>query len=208
MPKGFNWRPKLEGDPPLCACGCGKPVKRNGRRWNKYLHNHHWSGKQRQPFSDEHRAKISACVKKQHVDNHPTRGKRCAAGSLGKLGAKNPHFGKRGAATPNWKGGHYIQNGYLMHRVVDHPKARNGYVCEHVLVVEKMLGRYLDDSAVVHHINGDKSDNREENLFVITRSGHRQAHTSIQNLIYKLVQSGEIVFNHKLGCYEFPQGRS
>ena len=37
---------------------------------------------------------------------------------------------------------------------------------EHVLVVEKVLGRELPKGAVVHHIDGNKLNNSKENLLV------------------------------------------
>ena len=50
-----------------------------------------------------------------------------------------------------------------------HPRASKGYVFEHILVAEAILGRPLTDAENVHHRNGVKSDNRPENLEIWTR---------------------------------------
>jgi hypothetical protein len=68
-----------------------------------------------------------------------------------------------------WRGGSYIEpeKGYRMVRMPDHPRARvNGYVLEHLLVAEQMLGRPLKSGEEVHHENRDRADNRPENLRV------------------------------------------
>lgn len=52
----------------------------------------------------------------------------------------------------------------------------DGYVYEHVLVAEHMLGRKLSDDEVVHHLDGDRGNNHPSNLLVLLRSQHVRLH--------------------------------
>lgn len=75
----------------------------------------------------------------------------------------------RGEKNGNWKGGRILLHGYPAVRL--EPKSsyssmevRSGYALEHRLVMAQALGRPLTPTETVHHINGDITDARLENL--------------------------------------------
>lgn len=111
--------------------------------------------------------------------SHKSRRRTCSRLCMGKLksiecvGKGNHQYGKRGAERGNaFKGGKRISSwGYILVGV-DGGK----YEFEHRLIMERIIGRKLLRTEHVHHINGNKQDNRIENLSLMTKSEHQSLH--------------------------------
>jgi len=84
---------------------------------------------------------------------------------------------QRGSANPNFSGGQYVDDkGYLRVSRGEHPYHNHGYVYMHRLVMEQILGRFLEPWEVVHHVNEIKLDNRPGNLYLTTAPEHSIIH--------------------------------
>ncbi|MCP4540281.1 MAG: hypothetical protein GY832_24340 [Chloroflexi bacterium] len=92
---------------------------------------------------------------------------------------RQPHWNfPKGEANPSWNGGRMIdKDGYVLIHQPDHPHSTNGgYVREHRLVMENMLGRYLDPKEVVHHKDKNKQNNVPDNLGLYNRNSDHLRH--------------------------------
>jgi hypothetical protein len=82
--------------------------------------------------------------------------------------------------------------GYIRVKVVE---GSAPWRLEHVVVMERVIGRALSKGEVVHHINGDRQDNAESNLYLCCSASHHNAvERQLKDLFRSLLRSGVVCF--------------
>ncbi len=189
---------KIMGEGPnpkgLCLCGCGRTtaIARQGSRRTGDVAGTHVrfvSGHHRRGIQHGERAKklIAEANKKRYAEvGHPMAGRHHSEDTKKKISAK-----KLGPKHWNWTGGRFVtSSGYVSVYVgYGHPMAQKSkpHVLEHRLVMAEHLGRYLLPTESVHHRNGDKQDNRIENLELVDVDVHTTRRTAA---IYRAAVQG------------------
>jgi hypothetical protein len=137
------------------------------------------------PYKDPeiHKAKQRERSKRYRDKKHA---ERFGIGA-GNMSGKHGHHAS-GEKSGKWNGGKMLtSHGYVAVRVhVDHPHGwgsprlkKYKYAYEHIVVMMKRLGRPLNDDEIVHHLNGVRSENADENLELQTVTEHANHHSSM-----------------------------
>lgn len=150
-------------------------------------------------FTKSHKRKVSASLKKWYADpenkkkmfdrrNRPEVIEKQRRSIIETL--KDPEVRKKYSRPREknnfWKGGRYIANGYVMVHI-----GKKKYIQEHRLVMETKLKRKLLTGEVVHHINGNRQDNREENLVVMSKSKNNKCGSPMIKMLQRRIRQLE-----------------
>ena len=94
--------------------------------------------------------------------------------------------------------------GYMTVYVADtHPHSEGycGRVREHILIMENHLNRKLNKGEVVHHIDGDKTNNQIDNLDLCTVQEHNACHGASEGLVFELYKRGLVGYDRQTKRY-------
>lgn len=159
MPAGIYKRPETKIE--IICKYCNKKVKKHSYQIknskNKYC-------SQKCHYLDKRKKIKKIClICKNEFKTTPSRikygyGKYCSKKCRG--------LDKRGNNHPKWKADKYINNdGYIQIRNNGKP------ILEHRFIWEKYFGK-LKEGIIIHHLNGNRSDNRIDNLMAIPKKNH------------------------------------
>lgn len=82
-----------------------------------------------------------------------------------------------GEQHPRWNGGRTIRGKRTQYQFIlkpDHPRSHRRYVQEHILIIEKALGKYLPRRCVGHHVDGNTLNNSNNNLVACENNAYHK----------------------------------
>lgn len=98
---------------------------------------------------------------------------------------------------------------YVMVYHPEHPTSRKkppdfGYVLEHRYLMELYLGRSLLSTEFIHHIDGNKSNNKISNLVVCaSHKEHNRIHTEMKMFVENLIRKGIVGYDREKKDFYF-----
>jgi hypothetical protein len=111
-----------------------------------------------------------------------------------------PRGAKPGKLHPNWRGGRIISNGYVLIYSPFHPRARSGYVFEHILILEKAFKRSITKNEHIHHLNGKRHDNSLGNLLLFKS---KEGHHAYENRLKAFKECGHFDWQKCCFCHKY-----
>lgn len=112
-------------------------------------------------------------------------------------------LGRRAEQHQSWKGGRYVSGGYVWVYAPHHPLANSdGHALEHRMVYWDAFGPFPFD-ARIRHINGERSDNRLENLHLSAKPRPRERVSKRRHLQHIVCAACSMEFKPKAKSQTF-----
>ncbi len=90
-------------------------------------------------------------------------------------------------------------HGYVRIKVADEA---GRWAIEHVVVMEKRIGRKLHRGEIVHHIDGNRQNNSDDNLYLCRNHVHHQeVERQLKETFRAMLKSGKVSFSQESGVY-------
>jgi len=139
------------------------------------------------PAPSNYKQKCVICNEYFKVKPSHAHLRKCCSRECGKAyrrilmsGENNHQFGIKGPNNASFKTGRRETNyGYIVVYNPEMADRSDGYVLEHRLVMMQHIGRKLEQDEHVHHKNGNRKDNRIENLEILSMSEHHSLHKKL-----------------------------
>lgn len=161
-------------------------------------------------FCNKERELPYATAINKEAINNKHRCKSCATinSQTGLKRSEQSKKNMREAQRKKHNGGvRYNQGRGYKQLIVDdyHPRKKDrkggNYIFEHILVMEKKIGRFLEKHEIVHHIDKNKQNNNIENLYLFSGNDnkhssqmHSAAHESLEQVAIELYKIGLVKF--------------
>ncbi len=104
----------------------------------------------------------------------------------------------KGSNHPSWKGGTGLKHGYMTIYQPEHHRASSiKRTYEHILLLEKYIGRSITKEERIHHIDFVRNNNKLDNLFLCeSDSKHKAIQQQYNEIVCMLIKKKIIKFTN------------
>ena len=78
----------------------------------------------------------------------------------------------------------------------------SGWARHHTYVMEHQLNRKMKKGEIVHHIDGDRTNNNIDNLVLMTVAEHNKCHATSEEIIFEMVKQNLVIFDRRTNSYK------